>query len=145
MMLWRFQSKRKFRCPRRSRGDFCFSVMRPLWGNPANSPNRPQPAGQSYVSISAGGAPGNRVEWPVFGGQVDDPTAATRPFPDGHAQHGECPVLGHSGLDDHFLHVSVMRQEADMTYGNQHFRRRPDAEEVNVKVHIIRNHQRGSC
>ncbi|MBP6747557.1 hypothetical protein KA344_20175 [bacterium] len=52
---------------------------RPLWGEPANSHIRPQPAGQRYVSISAGGAPGNRVEWPVFGGQVDDPTAATRP------------------------------------------------------------------
>jgi hypothetical protein len=44
------------------------------------SPYRPQPAGQGYVSISAGGVPGDRVEWPVFGEQIDDLTAATRPI-----------------------------------------------------------------
>ena len=43
------------------------------------SPYRPQPAGQGYVSISAGGVPDDRVEWLVFGEQLDDLTAATRP------------------------------------------------------------------
>ena len=41
--------------------------------------NRPQPAGQGYVSISAGGVLGDRIEWPVFGEQIDDLTASTRP------------------------------------------------------------------
>ena len=40
---------------------------------------RPQPAGRGCISISAGGAPGDRVEWPVFGEQIDDSTGATRP------------------------------------------------------------------
>jgi len=40
---------------------------------------RPQPAGQGYVSISAGGVLGDRIEWPVFGEQIDDLTASTRP------------------------------------------------------------------
>ena len=40
---------------------------------------RPQPAGRGYVSISAGGVPGDRVEWPVFGEEIDNLTASTRP------------------------------------------------------------------
>ena len=46
---------------------------------PYSGLTRPQPAGRGYVSIFAGGAPGDRVEWPVFGEQIDDLTAATRP------------------------------------------------------------------
>jgi hypothetical protein len=41
---------------------------------------RPQAAGQGYVSIFAAGALSDRVEWPVFGKQIDDLTAATRPI-----------------------------------------------------------------
>ena len=54
---------------------------RQLAGAGSYSPSRPQPAGRGYVSIFAGGAPGDRVEWPVFGEQIDDLTAATRPQP----------------------------------------------------------------
>ena len=43
--------------------------------------NRPQPAGRGYVSIFAGGAPGHRFEWPVFGEQIVGGTGATRPVP----------------------------------------------------------------
>ena len=60
-----------------------YKVVRPLWGEPANSHIRPQPAGQGYVSISAGGVLGDRIEWPVFGEQIDDLTASTRPQPAG--------------------------------------------------------------
>ena len=38
--------------------------------------NRPLPAGRGCVSISVGGAPIDRVEWPVFGEQIDDLTIA---------------------------------------------------------------------
>lgn len=34
-------------------------------------------------------------------------------------------MIGHSGLDDHFLDVSVMREEADEMHGNRYFRCRP--------------------
>jgi len=44
------------------------------WGG-----SRPQPDARGYVSISAGGAPDDRIEWPVFGEQIDDLTAATWP------------------------------------------------------------------
>ena len=40
---------------------------------------RPRAAGRGYVSISAGRVPGDRVERPVFGEQIDDLTAATHP------------------------------------------------------------------
>ena len=40
---------------------------------------RPRAAGRGYVSISAGGVLGDRIEWPVFGEQIDDLTASTRP------------------------------------------------------------------
>jgi hypothetical protein len=50
-----------------------------LTGFTSNSHNRPQPADQGYVSISAGGVAGDKVEWPVFGEQIDDLTASTRP------------------------------------------------------------------
>lgn len=46
------------------------------------SGSRPQPASWSYVSISAGGAPVDRVEWPVFGEQSEVGTASTRPTAD---------------------------------------------------------------
>ena len=50
-----------------------------LTGVTSNSHSRPQPAGRGYVSISAGGMPGDRVERPVKGEQLDDLTATTRP------------------------------------------------------------------
>lgn len=47
--------------------------------DPINVSVRPQPAGRSYVSISAVGAPGDRVEWLVFGDQINILTAPTLP------------------------------------------------------------------
>jgi hypothetical protein len=37
-------------------------------------------------------------------------------------------LLSRSCLDDHFLEVSVMRQEADEMHGNLYFRFRPEAD-----------------
>lgn len=52
---------------------------------------------------------------------------ATQPIWEPTADDGRrCPMIGHSGLDDHFLDVSVMRQEADKTHGNPYFRCRPE-------------------
>ena len=38
---------------------------------------RPQPAGRGYVSICSGGPLVDLFEWPLFGEQIDDFTAAT--------------------------------------------------------------------
>lgn len=53
---------------------------RPHSGAMSNSHSRPQPAGRGYVSISAGGAPGDRGECPVFGEQIVALTASSRPL-----------------------------------------------------------------
>lgn len=54
--------------------DFLIAIGQPNLGLANwNAPNRPlrtstyrrQPAGRGYVSISAGGTSGDRVEWPV--------------------------------------------------------------------------------
>ena len=50
-----------------------------LSGTTAYSPFRPQPGSRCYVSISAGGAPSDMVEWPVFSEQIYDCSPTTQP------------------------------------------------------------------
>lgn len=59
--------------------------------------NRPQPAGQGYISIFADGAPGDRVEWPVFGEEINDLTAVTGP--DAVTDTAQKSALPTSGID----------------------------------------------
>jgi len=51
---------------------------RRLTGPASNSHIRPQAVGRGYISISTGRTPGERIEWPLFGEQIDDLTATNR-------------------------------------------------------------------
>ena len=66
-------------CHKAAFGGDCQRGERQLIGTDGNSPSRPQADGQGGDPISIVGTYAEPVEWPVFGKQVDDYNASTRP------------------------------------------------------------------